>query len=94
MDTKQTGIPPRTGKCQIIKCHCGNVFAACTEPECFTDKDWQKDVRSYVKGGCTVETVSTAELKEMFGVCNCEHDKTGKKKATIEPKSENQLELF
>lgn len=37
---------------QVIKCKgCGSVFAACREPECWTDKDWQKDVRDYAKQG-------------------------------------------
>jgi hypothetical protein len=96
MKEKIEAIPPRTGKAQIVRCHCGNVFAACTEPECYTDIDWQRDVRKYIKGGCTVETVTSEEVKEAFASGSCKCDKTGKKKK--EPIAiaiiENQQKLF
>ena len=58
-------------KTQIIKCKCGKTFAACTEPECYTDKDWIKSLRKYVLDGCSVEVVDTnSDWK--FEKCICE----------------------
>lgn len=54
---------------QVIKCKCGKTFAACCEPECYTDKDWQKDVRNYVKKGCTVEMREAGQWN--FERCTC-----------------------
>jgi len=49
-------------KAQIIRYKCCKVvFAACIEPECFTDKDWQDQVRKYVKRGDIVESVDSLE---------------------------------
>lgn len=36
------------------KC-CGKIFAACREPECYTDADWLKNLKQYVQKGHTVE---------------------------------------
>ena len=48
------------GKIQIIKCNkCGVTFAACCAPECYTDKDWQKDVANYVKKGYDVDLIES-----------------------------------
>lgn len=46
---------------QITKCPCGKTFAACREPECYTDAEYQKDTRNYIKRGCTVEMVNSGE---------------------------------
>lgn len=55
-------------KIQVIKYGCcGKVFAAAREPHCYTDKDWQKDLRKYVADGCKVEIVDNFE----FGKCEC-----------------------
>lgn len=57
-----------TRKKQVIKYGCcGKVFAAASEPYCYTDKEWQKDLRKYVSNGCTVEMVESFE----FGNCEC-----------------------
>lgn len=53
---------------QVIKCKCGAIRAACAEPDCYTDKDWQRDVRAYVKKGYTVETVQSGV---QFSPCTC-----------------------
>ncbi len=58
------------GKAQVIKCKCGKVFAACREPECYTEKDWMKDMRKYVIDGCTVDMVNTNEFQ--FENCVCD----------------------
>lgn len=50
----------------IYKC-CGNVFAACRTPECYTDAEWMKDVRKYAKQGHTVEMAESC----VFGDCKC-----------------------
>lgn len=59
-------------KVRVIRCKCGNPFAFCCEPECYTDKDWQKDVRHYVRAGCTVDTVEAGEVK--VSKCPCKKD--------------------
>lgn len=69
-------------KAQIIKYKCcGKVFAACTEPHCYEDSDWQKDLRKYIKQGHTVETVQRAGFE--FGECKCPKDEV-----------KNQLKMF
>ncbi len=65
---------------QAIKCPCGKVFAGCVEPYCYTESSWQKDVRKYIKKGCTVSTIESTPLQE----CTCKDFK---------PESSNQLEL-
>jgi hypothetical protein len=53
---------------QVIKYKCcGKVFAACREPECYTDKDWHKTLRKYVPQGHKVEMME----KVVFGECTC-----------------------
>jgi hypothetical protein len=83
-----------TGKAQIVKCSHGIIFAACTEPECYEDADWQRDVRRYIKGGCTVDVVTSAEVKELFSQKPCKCDKLNKQPEVIKPIFiENQLTL-
>jgi len=55
---------------QIIKTTCcGVIFAACMAPYCYTDKDWQKDLRKYAKEGRIIETTKE---EFAFGKCKCE----------------------
>ena len=54
---------------QITKCPCGKTFAACREPECYSDADYQKDTRAYIKKGCTVEMVENGTWS--FEKCTC-----------------------
>lgn len=55
---------------QVIKYKCcGNVFAACCEPECYTDKDWLKDLKKYVKRGDKIEMAESGTFK--FKSCEC-----------------------
>ncbi len=43
---------------QVLKRHCcQTIFAACIEPYCYTDEDWTKDLKQYVKKGCGVQMV-------------------------------------
>jgi len=63
------------GKAQIIKCKCGNAFAACMEPECYLDKTWANDLRKYVKNGCSVEIIDTSENKIILKKCECNKPK-------------------
>lgn len=58
---------------QIIKCKCGKSFAACRVPECYSDADWQKEMRAYVKKGCTVELVDAGSWQ--IESCACEKEK-------------------
>ena len=55
---------------QVIKyACCGRIFAASAEPYCYTDKDWQKDVRKYAKQGYKIEMVERADID--FRSCEC-----------------------
>lgn len=55
---------------QIIKCKCGKTFAACAEPMCYEDAEWQKEMRAYVKKGCTVSVVEAGTWQFESCVCN------------------------
>lgn len=50
-------------KSQVIKCFCGKVFAACVVPECYTDKDWLKNLKQYVKQGFEVDLAESKEIE-------------------------------
>lgn len=55
---------------QVIKRKCcQTIFAGCREPECYTDKDWQKDVRKYSLEGCKIEMIEKGTFS--FGKCEC-----------------------
>lgn len=55
---------------QIIKYKCcGKVFAACSAPECYTDKQWLKDLKKYVSRGEIVEMQEDNNIR--FGKCSC-----------------------
>ena len=74
----------RTGKVQTINCgSCNATFAACVEPECYSDADWQRDLRKYTKQGAKVELVDSGEFR--FTSCHCDKKKK---------KDPNQLTLF
>jgi hypothetical protein len=61
---------------QIIKYKCcGKVFAVCMVPECYTEKDWLKNLRKYALRGDTIEVVEAGDFS--FGKCEC-----------VEPKEE------
>ncbi len=36
---------------QVIKCKCGSIFAAAAEPHCYSDAEWQREMRKYIKKG-------------------------------------------
>lgn len=59
---------------QVVKCQkCDSIFAACAAPFCYTDKEWQKDLRKYAKRGDKVDLIATPiELKG----CDCRKNKT------------------
>ena len=50
------------------KC-CGQIFAACMEPECYIDKDWIKNMRDYAIIGHKIEMMESGTVK--FGTCKC-----------------------
>ena len=76
---------------QIVKyACCKKTFAACMEPECYTDKDWLKSLKKYVNRGDEVDLVERGDFK--FEKCECK-----KFTAAIEnsiPIPANQLSLF
>lgn len=55
---------------QVIECKCGKVIAGCAVLYCYTNKQWQEDLREYVKQGCTVSLVE--DDKVQFGQCTCD----------------------
>lgn len=58
---------------QTISCRtCGKTFAACTEPECYTDDEWIADVKKYVKAGHVVKMVEPGT----WSLEGCDCDKT------------------
>lgn len=63
---------------QVIKCRHGKIFAACTTPEYFEDVDWQREMRKYVKGGCTVEMAESGTWS--FEKCECSKTKKSEEK--------------
>ena len=73
---------------QCIECPCGKIFAGAIEPHCYTDKDWQKDMRNYVSKGCKVSLKQsrTFELEN----CTCK-DTNPESKIFVD---KNQLSLF
>ncbi len=54
---------------QTINCKCGATIAGCTEPECYEEVDWQKEIRRYVKNGYTIKLVEHEHFK--FSKCTC-----------------------
>lgn len=56
-------------KVQIIKCHCGEVISGCTEPECYTDEEYTKDLKECVEKGYKVDLIENSDFK--FGKCKC-----------------------
>ena len=51
-------------------CKCGAIIAACMEPLCYQDKDWQKDIRKYSTDGYDIKMVDSAKVRLLFG-CTC-----------------------
>jgi len=68
METEEIEYP-RERLTQVVryKC-CDKIFAACVEPHCYSEADWQRDVRKHIKQGCRVEMIKG---KVKFGTCVC-----------------------
>jgi len=63
---------------QVIKYRCcGKVFAACCEPDCYTDKDWLKSLKKYADRGDKIETVENGTWK--FEKCECKNEPEAEK---------------
>lgn len=58
-------------KIQVIKhpC-CDKIFAACVEPDCYTDLDWVKELKKYVIQGKKVDLIEQGQGLQ-FGKCDC-----------------------
>lgn len=56
-------------KIQAIRCYCGNIFSGCKEPECYTEKEYLKDLKNYVKDGYKIEMLEQEDFK--FEKCTC-----------------------
>lgn len=72
-------------KIQVIKCKCGSTFSGCCEPECYTDKDYLKELKRYIEKGCTVDMVDKGKFD--YQPCRCN---TPKEK---EPENPSQLKI-
>lgn len=79
---------------QTIECPCGQIFAACREPECYEEKDWKNDIVNYENRGCKINISQTVK----WGKCTCKNmDKRNKIEPTVSDPvfiDENQLSLF
>lgn len=77
-------------KVQVVKyACCDKVFAACAQPECYTDKDWLKNLKQYIKRGDKVDLAENGTWK--FEKCECKKSTADKNNAPIPA---NQLSLF
>jgi hypothetical protein len=45
-------------KAMIVKNKAGETIAACLEPQCYTDKEWLKDLAKYTEQGYKSELLS------------------------------------
>jgi len=55
---------------QVIKYKCcGETFAACIEPDCYTDAEWQKNLRRYALRGDTIEMIDSNSVT--ISKCKC-----------------------
>ena len=53
---------------QVVKYKCCDaIFAACNEPNCYTEKDWTKNLKQYAKEGCKIEMVESFKFEK----CEC-----------------------
>ena len=75
---------------QIIKCGlCNKAFAACREPECYTDRDWKKDLRQYIKQGYEIATT-----EKEFEWCSCKKVALKSKILGLNKTNNLQVSLF
>ena len=77
---------------EIINCPCNKTFAACADPYCFDDPEWQKDKRHYVKKGCTVKLARDGNWK--YEKCTCPGMKPTDQDIQCVYVDKNQLSLF
>ena len=58
---------------QVIKYKCcDKIHSACIEPDCYTSKEWLKDMRKYVLEGDKVAMVENTGWR--FGKCECQKE--------------------
>lgn len=59
-------------RAQVIKRKCcGVIFAACIEPECYTDREWLTNLKKYVQRGDTVDLVEMGKGLLTVEKCTC-----------------------
>ena len=63
-------------KAQVVICKCGSLIAACMEPLCYQDEDWQKDIRYYSQKGYEIKMIGVEEVRAKFDDCKCESKQT------------------
>jgi hypothetical protein len=63
-------------RAQVVKCRCGNIIAACIEPECYQDAQWMRDVRNYAKKGYAIDVLDCKSFK--FNKCTCKPNQVTK----------------
>ena len=62
-------------RAQAVKCKCGNIIAACVEPACYTDRDWQKNIRFYAKKGYEISLIPVDIVRIELNQCICKKEK-------------------
>lgn len=67
---------------QIIICKCGAKISGCTEPECYTNDEYLKDLKKYIEQGCTVDMVGENDFR--FQSCKCDPQKQQNDKNNVE----------
>jgi len=66
-------------RAQVIYSMCCNkLVAACSEPDCYTDKDWRRQIGKSAAQGCRIDLVSFETVRASFDICDCK-----KKKGTL-----------
>lgn len=58
-------------KTQIVICKCGVAMAAASEPFCYNDKDWLKDLKQWIKRGYKIDLIEKKDFPDNFGKCKC-----------------------
>jgi hypothetical protein len=61
---------------QVIryKC-CGKIFAANSEPSCYIDDEWLRNLKEHINRGNIVQMIETGNIR--FDLCKCDNETNG-----------------
>lgn len=54
---------------QVLYCKCGALYAACSEPDCYTDSSWLNSLPKVIENGGKIEMEEREKVK--FTECDC-----------------------